>query len=391
MQKKLQTIKLPIAPTKERIINKLFLIGNGFDLSLGLKTRYEDFLLWYFKRFITVCLIEKKQVRNSDGYLKYFFNSDELFTFYNESNYMFNSMQLDAFRQIATYEDIQIFIDNNKYKFSKKFNSELFESIYQSSLNGWVDIEKAYFILLKKQLKIKGREIEKLNADLNHIKNLIKEYLETLDYSVSENSQITNAYLQQFISDIKPSDVIDQSQDLRMNNKQILFLNFNYTPSLFNILKFAPTLYKNVIKEKCQFNYIHGTIHDQDNDLIFGYGDEMDSSYKEIEDMEDNRFLENFKSFRYNHNSNYRDLLRFVNSNDYQVCIYGHSCGLSDRVMLNEIFEHDNCKSIKIYYYNKEEFVAKNMEISRHFNSNKLMRQRIVEFNLYDQIPQIKN
>lgn len=25
----------------------------------------------------------------------------------------------------------------------------------------------------------------------------------------------------------------------------------------------------------------------------------------------------------------------------------GHSCGLSDRTMLKEIFEHDNCKSIK--------------------------------------------
>ncbi|MDP3354056.1 MAG: hypothetical protein Q8S44_09990, partial [Flavobacteriaceae bacterium] len=94
---------------------------------------------------------------------------------------------------------------------------------------------------------------------------------------------------------------------------------------------------------------------------------------------------------------NYRKLLSFLNSNYYQVCIYGHSCGLSDRVMLNEIFEHENCKSIKIYFYeyedgsNGNDFSNKNMDISRHFNSNKLMRQKIVEFNPKNKIPQIKN
>ncbi|QXP72298.1 hypothetical protein H0I29_09930 [Polaribacter sp. R2A056_3_33] len=29
--------------------NKLILIGNGFDLALGLKTSYNDFLFWLLK------------------------------------------------------------------------------------------------------------------------------------------------------------------------------------------------------------------------------------------------------------------------------------------------------------------------------------------------------
>ena len=57
--------------------------------------------------------------------------------------------------------------------------------------------------------------------------------------------------------------------------------------------------------------------------------------------------------------------------------------------MLNEIFEHKNCKSIKIYYYNEADFNAKTMNISRHFNSNKEMRKKIVNFNTKDKIPQI--
>jgi hypothetical protein len=30
-------------------VNKLFLVGNGFDLALGLKTSYADFMFWLLK------------------------------------------------------------------------------------------------------------------------------------------------------------------------------------------------------------------------------------------------------------------------------------------------------------------------------------------------------
>lgn len=37
-------------------INRLILVGNGFDLSHGLKTRYNDFILWYLKTRIKFAL-----------------------------------------------------------------------------------------------------------------------------------------------------------------------------------------------------------------------------------------------------------------------------------------------------------------------------------------------
>ena len=58
--------------------------------------------------------------------------------------------------------------------------------------------------------------------------------------------------------------------------------------------------------------------------------------------------------------------------------------------MLNEIFENENCKSIKVYYYKDEnDFNNKTMEISRHFKDNNSMRKKIVNFNPKDIIPQI--
>ena len=69
----------------------------------------------------------------------------------------------------------------------------------------------------------------------------------------------------------------------------------------------------------------------------------------------------------------------------------GHSCGLSDRTLLNTIFEHKYCRSIKVYYYQwkdeetneiKDNYTEIIQNISRHFNKKKLMREKIVNKTL---------
>ena len=41
-----------MAEQKKVVVNKLFLIGNGFDLALGLKTSYNDFMFWLLKKYL---------------------------------------------------------------------------------------------------------------------------------------------------------------------------------------------------------------------------------------------------------------------------------------------------------------------------------------------------
>lgn len=131
---------------------------------------------------------------------------------------------------------------------------------------------------------------------------------------------------------------------------------------------------------------------DIDNKMNFGFGDEMDDNYKLIENAGDNNYLENIKSFMYQNNSNYRNLLNWIDTNNFQVFIMGHSCGLSDRTLLNTIFEHSNCKSIKIFYYQKDNgndnFREISMNISRHFNKKTLMREKLVDKSLSKPLPQ---
>ena len=133
--------------------------------------------------------------------------------------------------------------------------------------------------------------------------------------------------------------------------------------------------------------HVHGKLEDINNPIIFGYGDEMDPYYEKIELLKENEFLNNFKSFGYFKTSNYQDFIRFIDSDAFTVKILGHSCGLSDRILLNTVFEHKNCKSIKIFYYQKDQaendYFEKTQEISRHFKASGKgdMRRKIVPFS----------
>jgi hypothetical protein len=77
----------------------------------------------------------------------------------------------------------------------------------------------------------------------------------------------------------------------------------------------------------------------------------MDDDYKVIENIGNNEYLKTL-NLSILQNSNYKNILdlwivKISSSN------YGHSCGLSDRTLLNTIFEHDNCRSIRFYYETK--------------------------------------
>lgn len=376
-----------------KTINKLILVGNGFDLSLGLATKYEDFFYWYFKNFINKSLKSREHIRDKDGYLKYSYNEDELFVFYSEINYNFDSRHIESFRKdIIDFEGIKKFILSSSYQFIYHFKSKLLEKIFKDSLNGWVDIESVYFNLLKEGLNKSSNNIDKLNIDLKELKELLRAYLKQLDYSKTKEKEVAIKHIEQFAKDISFEELpSNYSYDYeKINTGEMLFLNFNYTQSLDNIIDKLPDYFN--AKDKyfgMSSSHIHGDLISKEASIVFGYGDEMDKDYKIIEELNDKRYFENIKSFKYLENNAYRELLRYLNYEDYQVIIYGHSCGLSDRVMLNEIFEHKNCKSIKICFYDKAEFISKTMSISLHFNSNQLMRQIVLPFSADDKIPQL--
>ncbi|MNT28108.1 hypothetical protein D3C72_1637710 [compost metagenome] len=140
-----------------------------------------------------------------------------------------------------------------------------------------------------------------------------------------------------------------------------------------------------------EYIQIHGRVNTLEDPINFGFGDEMDDDYKSIENENNNDYLKNIKSFQYLHNSNYRRLLNWIETEKFQVYIFGHSCGLSDRTLLNTIFENKNCRSIKLFFHKSDtddNYTELTHNISRHFNNKPLMRSKIVDKTICVQLPQ---
>jgi hypothetical protein len=340
-------------------MNKLVIIGNGFDLAHGMKTRYSDFVLWYInKRFKNQNRPKKKELIDLEG-----------------------NSQYDEFKSISE------FIEETKSTYlTLDYNYDFFKHIIQSTEFNWVDVELEYYKFLKEiylfvekshtgqvsnSIKV---DLKKLNQCFDLIKKELEEYLSTI------STEKVEVDLPEEIKAVFDKFLIDNHTG--NNGENIYFLNFNYTNTIVNYINLFG-LKKSVI------NYIHGKLKVKNNPIIFGYGDETDKNYEKIEDLNENEFTRYFKSFSYLTTSNYQDLFEYLGKEEFEVHILGHSCGLSDRVLFNHIFENYNFKKVQLYYYQygeqeyENDFFQKTQELSRHFklNSKHRMRTRIVPFN----------
>lgn len=404
-------------------MNRLVIVGNGFDLAHGLPTGYCDFIDWYWGRVF-------KQIKNADRFICGY--EDDLISFdFHLSN--LPQQILENFRTISNHLEYVKFIekcselsvDTEGFDYIE-FKNSFFQVInHHHYIQNWVDIENEYYKLLKKCLKDNDNSnVRKLNKEFEQVKNLLEKYLfeEVCDKTEfkkynTEVRDIFNIWTRftdsttfhgEFSKD-ELQEVFDYSSKLKYYNSsgaydlgkyiekqgleiENIFLNFNYTPTvdsyISSLLNDSENYYGNSINLQ-----IHGKLNDGANKINFGFGDEMDNHYKLIEEKDDNEYLRNIKSFQYLQNSNYKRLLTFVESKKFQVYVMGHSCGLSDRILLNTIFEHVNCKSIKVFYYKKgdyDNYTEIIQNISRHFNKKKLMREKIVNKTLCQPLPQIK-
>lgn len=401
-------------------MNRLVLIGNGFDLAHGLKTSYADFINWY-KGYRIVQLRNEHSNISRDSLL-----SIEITDRQALSTYVSNFFWLN---QNFTPESFFDYIVQNTQEF-KVSPSPFYERIITGiETKGWVDIENEYYELLKQYaldsvMKEEGKisSIKSLNKQLEYLKELLIQYLTEV---AEQSPKIIKSIKQEIYASFEKEDMSvhadyhmfeeepwewedrsDREAELRtilekygygvkecmewvkawiedkngstkypfafLLPKNIMLLNFNYTHTA-QIYKKTDDSFEEV--------HIHGDIEDKLH-VIFGYGDEMHSDFEKLKEREDGECLRYVKSIRYLEASNYKKVLRFIESAPYQVVIMGHSCGRSDRTLLHTIFEHGNCASIKLCYYRKEDgsddYLEKIQNISRNFVSMERMRDVVV-------------
>lgn len=382
-------------------MNRLILLGNGFDLAHGMKTSYNDFILWYLENCFKSALKEKYEdelieILFDNNYHNYDVNGKvkiksikEYIDDRYEEGTLVNLFVGDALIPMVSYST------NRRYHkptepFSGQIKSELLKMMLQNcSSKRWVDIENLFYSVLKKTLEDKNQnkqeDVIELNNSLAYIISKLELYLSTLD--CPDEIEDYNLLLKEQIN----MDDIIRKHEIRTSATpelptRTLVLNFNYTPTIEQYIS------KN---DKIEVNYIHGKLNDNANPIFFGFGDELDAEYAKFELDTTKGIFKYIKSFWYFKTSNYHNLLRFIQSDKFQIHILGHSCGLSDRTMLNMIFEHENCASIKIHYYGFPDGSGNNYtelteEISRHFKNKQQMRLKIVPFDKSKPMPQIE-
>ncbi|MCM1531714.1 MAG: bacteriophage abortive infection AbiH family protein [Bacteroides sp.] len=430
-------------------MNRIILIGNGFDLAHGLRTSYADFINWYWERRLTGFANNKTAV-----------DSDVLCTFTITDGPGIGDVKIKTWK--AFYEHKGKLLPGLKTAMDYFFKLKEFLTLtVESSLfldnickeikqKGWADIENEYYKLLKicaKRETLNNCSLKEINRQFCYLRDLLIQYLKGIQInkrmvndkidaivhaplSPCEFSLLGRKKLDEYFKDwlnldekdavnrlcrYKMYDCYDYMDDLRAF-KSMYKDELHDTETILSILQKHNTLYverelrpdktlflnfnytklaENYFfkREGFQFIYIHGNLS-KDSAIIFGHGDEKDNAYRELIDLNDNEYLKNIKPIKYQESDNYPNLLLFISSAPYQVYIMGHSCGISDRTLLSTLFEHPNCVSIKPFYYQKDDGTDNYLDlvqnISRNFTDMKLMRDRVVNKTFCEPLPQCR-
>ena len=408
-------------------MNRIVLIGNGFDLAHGLPTQHEDFINWYWDQRVREFIKIHKSV-----------SEDILCDFKIEEPYTWNGFYNSIFSPVTKLigTDIIHRIKKNQFGVQTKYHphSPFFESIIEKiETYGWVDIENVYYNYLigckiKKDIKI---NLHVLHDQFHFLTKRLIDYLKSIStsgtmklcgiedsiYSKIKLEDISiegQHFIDEYVNDwakkdknvwlakiqqhgLDEDEILSEIQAFKDNPEKkkqardypelflfpdhVLLLNFNYT--------YTADTYDSYTRGS--IIHIHGELNEPES-VIFGYGDELDKSFQQLQNLNENECLRNIKSIKYLESDNYRNVLRFLESAPFQVFIMGHSCGNSDRTLLNTIFEHQNCISIKPYYYQKadgsDNYLDIIQNISRNFTNMKLMRDRVVNKTYCEPLPQ---
>jgi hypothetical protein len=359
-------------------LNRIIIIGNGFDLAHGLKTKYNDFINYFWENKAELLIKEHNKLtaesRNTMTQPMYLQYEDDDITIINVRYYNKNiSTEVSEKRGFEYFKYIISSLGGNSDK-NYNIHNLFLEEISNKSLQNWVDIEYEYYRALMDCVngnRIYG--IDKLNNDFLRIKKALENYL---SIQMKNELILSDKIVEKLKSIIKPVVVGAHYASNLVDN--ILILNFNYTNVIEKYLNTNFQFCKNSIK--CIS--IHGQLENHNNKIIFGFGDELDSGYKLIENTNNNMYLDNVKSINYSVTRNYKELLDYIEPSEYEIFIMGHSCGISDKTLLNTLFEHKNCLSIKLFYYkingDTDNYIDVYKNISRIFIDKQKMRRIVL-------------
>lgn len=310
------------------MMNNLIIVGNGFDLAHDMKTSYVSFLKYLINEHCKNNDFCRKILRLPKG--------------------------IDNFENLISSLGTRHELTKDR-SFASLFMKDL---LFDIPLDNWSDIESRYFKLLNtigiEKTIYFYQKVELLNTDFEELKNELEYYLDK----------------QQHFADRIDAYSYLLSELCLLNS---LILNFNYTDTI-------DRLYSDEIKSS-EVLHIHGELNNKLNPIIFGFAAD-DNDSKILIDKNNNEYLKNIKRHEYKRTNNSDRLNNYLNEKKgIDVIILGHSCGISDKLILKQIFNHKNVSSIRILFHeNYKNYFNTQINICRIMNDNENFDRKIVNF-----------
>lgn len=339
--------------------DKILVIGNGFDLAHGLKTRYKDFI--DFIKLEESDMISRYKEDNKLSEEKIKENIEKI------KKLVQSNIWLEYFNDI---------IDDPMFKFGKSINENWidFENEISEVIQG-LEIRKEYnpnkklkkeiddkkgdtYYLLKKGELIKSKLRKGDNSSLtkDYYKNNI---IEPLKNALNELIDCLELYLE-LEENRTCTTKIEWVQTLNVNK----LLSFNYTNTYLKIYG----------KEGIEDDFIHGKIRnnsEDDNNIVLG----IDEYLTEPIDSEGLDFIEFKKYFQRIYKKNgcrYKEWL-CSSKEKKEVHIFGHSLDITDGDVLRELICNEYTK-IYVYYHNKEQYSSQIINLIKVLGKEELIR-----------------
>ena len=306
----------------------IVILGNGFDLAHGLKTKYGHFLEYCKEKYPTT---KNVGVDNSKNFLfeniwvKHFLNKtlegDKWIDLENEIyNVIVNLNKLSYFKNNASYEKYS----NMVFRVSKDYMNFNFDEI------------KRHF---ENPESVFARNCYNIN-----VKDFISFLYEQLRDFVDEFEK----YL---IEEINTKEISKRYIFPIKKQGHLRIISFNYT-NTFERLYDSKSIYAD---DKPKYVYIHGKICDSNNsELVLG----TKTFDNEQVFVEFNIFKKHNQRHRYGTIDSYQELLKELKDKRKIIKptfhVIGHSLDNADHNILRHIFRAKEDSIIKIYYHNQE-------------------------------------
>ncbi len=346
---------------------KVLITGNGFDINIGLLTRYPQ-MMDKFKQLYSNCELGKNTLRQnleseeldrtnlkgeilikkvllSNKFYQFFQNEYDIETWIDFENKI--EFLLDKIYEGVTYL-------NKKYFISGSVSSVSFKGISLDGIERKIDVVKSLLLFgIICRIKPPNKVYRGLSYTVNN-KFLIKrdnfftgfDYKEIAEYLLKELNDFNIIFIEYFRLFVIPeiSEKVKGKYDGWFNEIDKHY-TFNYTPT-----------FKVLIEGKVKTKYLHGKITEEGDNIVLGvdklpFKGEYDKHFIPFKKVYQSLYLNTDYSFLSDFHKDSEDHFKFF--------IIGHSLDMSDAYYLRELINFingakSNSRQLFVVYHDDE-------------------------------------